>query len=169
MRALLSNENCIGQNDKVLSKRKDAALAFNNCCNLYKAIVMYIVSQWIYIIVVIVINPRSYRERMNALQIKAAKVVLKNFAKFTGKQLCQSLFFNKVAGLNFSGLFQKQTLVQLFSFELCGISPFLQYTTATVFVQDVFKVLSKHLLWCIFVKIVNDFQPLRYFYIKSPS
>ena len=28
------------------------------------------------------------------------KGVLKNFAKFTGKNLCQSLFFNKVAGLN---------------------------------------------------------------------
>ena len=27
------------------------------------------------------------------------KGVLKNFAKFTGKHLCQSLFFNKVAGL----------------------------------------------------------------------
>ena len=26
-------------------------------------------------------------------------VVLKNFAKFTGKHLCRSLFFNKVAGL----------------------------------------------------------------------
>ena len=26
-------------------------------------------------------------------------VVLKNFAKFAGKHLCQSLFFNKVAGL----------------------------------------------------------------------
>ena len=26
------------------------------------------------------------------------KGVLKNFAKFTGKHLCQSLFFNKVAG-----------------------------------------------------------------------
>ena len=26
-------------------------------------------------------------------------VVLRNFAKFTGKHLCQSLFFNKVAGL----------------------------------------------------------------------
>ena len=25
--------------------------------------------------------------------------VLKNFAKFTGKHLCQSFFFNKVAGL----------------------------------------------------------------------
>ena len=27
------------------------------------------------------------------------KGVLRNFAKFTGKNLCQSLFFNKVAGL----------------------------------------------------------------------
>ena len=27
------------------------------------------------------------------------KVVLRNFAKFTGKHLCQSFFFNKVAGL----------------------------------------------------------------------
>ena len=27
------------------------------------------------------------------------KGVLTNFAKFTGKHLCQSLFFNKVAGL----------------------------------------------------------------------
>ena len=27
------------------------------------------------------------------------KGVLRNFAKFTGKHLCQSLFFNKVAGL----------------------------------------------------------------------
>ena len=25
--------------------------------------------------------------------------VLKNFAKFTGKHLCQSLFFNKVTGV----------------------------------------------------------------------
>ena len=29
------------------------------------------------------------------------KGVLRNFAKFTGKQLWQSLFFNKVAGLRF--------------------------------------------------------------------
>ena len=29
----------------------------------------------------------------------AKKGVLRNFAKFTGKQLCQSLFFNKAAGL----------------------------------------------------------------------
>ena len=29
------------------------------------------------------------------------KGVLTNFAKFTGKHLCQGLFFNKVAGLSF--------------------------------------------------------------------
>ena len=29
----------------------------------------------------------------------SVKVVFKNFAKFTGKHLCQSLFFDKVAGL----------------------------------------------------------------------
>ena len=34
--------------------------------------------------------------------------ILKNLAKFTGKHLCQSLFFNKVAGVG--------TLAQLFSF-----------------------------------------------------
>ena len=28
------------------------------------------------------------------------KSVLKNFSKLTGKHLCQSLFFNKVVGLN---------------------------------------------------------------------
>ena len=28
------------------------------------------------------------------------KGVFRNFAKFTGKHLCQSLFFNKVAGLS---------------------------------------------------------------------
>ena len=28
-----------------------------------------------------------------------SKGVLRNFAKFAGKHLCQSLFFNKVAGL----------------------------------------------------------------------
>ena len=31
------------------------------------------------------------------------KCALKNFAKFTGKHLCQSLFFNKVTGLRTPG------------------------------------------------------------------
>ena len=32
-------------------------------------------------------------------EVFCKKDVLRNFAKFTGKHLCQSLFFNKVAGL----------------------------------------------------------------------
>ena len=34
-----------------------------------------------------------------AKRCSVRKGVLRNFAKFTGKRLCQSLFFNKVAGL----------------------------------------------------------------------
>ena len=36
-------------------------------------------------------------------EVFCRKGVLSNFAKFTGKHLCQSLFFNKVADLNISG------------------------------------------------------------------
>ena len=48
------------------------------------------------------------------------KVVLRNFAKFTGKRLCQSLFFNKVAGLRLATLLKKR-LAQAFSCEFCDI------------------------------------------------
>ena len=37
--------------------------------------------------------------RSSRLEVFCEKGVLRNFAKFTGKHLCQSLFFNKVAGL----------------------------------------------------------------------
>ena len=60
------------------------------------------------------------------------KGVLRNFTKFTGKHLCQSLFFNKVAGLRPATLLKKRlwhrcfpkkgTLAQVFSCEFCKIS-----------------------------------------------
>ena len=40
------------------------------------------------------------RERGSQQRCSIKKGVLKNFTKFTGKHLCQSLFFNKVAGLS---------------------------------------------------------------------
>ena len=51
------------------------------------------------------------------------KGVLKNFANFIGKQLCESLFFNKVAGLRSEAcnLIKKETLAQVFSCEICEI------------------------------------------------
>ena len=48
------------------------------------------------------------------------KNVLENFAKFTGKHLCQSLCFDKVGGLA-SNLNQKETLAQVFHCEFCEI------------------------------------------------
>ena len=37
--------------------------------------------------------------RSSRLEVSCTKGVLRNFAKFTGKHLCQSIFFNKIAGL----------------------------------------------------------------------
>ena len=45
------------------------------------------------------------------------KSVLKNSSKFTGKHLCQSLFFNKVAGLS---LQLKRDFAEEFSGEMRG-------------------------------------------------
>ena len=48
------------------------------------------------------------------------KSVLRDFTKFTGKHLCQSLSFNKVAGLS-SATFLKKRLAQVFSCEFYEI------------------------------------------------
>ena len=53
------------------------------------------------------------------------KGVLRNFVKFTGKHLRQSLFFNKAAGLRSDTgkkLCQEKTLAPAFSYEFCEIS-----------------------------------------------
>ena len=61
---------------------------------------------------------------------------LKNFAKFTGKHLCKSLFFNKVAALNPVTLLKK-TLAQVFSCEFCEIYKNIFYRTPTcMFLQN---------------------------------
>ena len=73
--------------------------------------------------VLILIIYRSSRQ-----EVFCNKGVLKNFTKFTGKHLCQSLFFNKIAGgkkcLFFGqacNFIKKETLVQVFSCEFCEI------------------------------------------------
>ena len=42
------------------------------------------------------------------------KSVLRNFAKLTGKHLCEGLFFNKVAGLRPGTLFKKRLWYKCF-------------------------------------------------------
>ena len=58
--------------------------------------------------------------RSNHRRCSVKKGVLRNFAKFTGKHLCQSLFFNQVAG-GTCNLIKKETLAQVFSCEFCEI------------------------------------------------
>ena len=41
----------------------------------------------------------TLKVRSTRPEVFCKKGVLKNFAKFTGKHLCRSLFFNKVTGL----------------------------------------------------------------------
>ena len=48
----------------------------------------------------------SYRS--SRPEVFCKKGVLRNFTKFTGKRLCQSLFFNKVAGLWAATLLKKR-------------------------------------------------------------
>ena len=50
------------------------------------------------------------------------KGVLRNFAKFTGKHLCQSLFLSKVTRRQACNFIKKETMVQMFCYEFCKIS-----------------------------------------------
>ena len=54
--------------------------------------------------------------------------VLRNFAKFTGKHLCQSLFFNKVAALRPATLLKKRLWHRCFPMNFVNFlrTPFLQ-------------------------------------------
>ena len=44
-------------------------------------------------------EPAMLLKKSSLPEVFCKKGVLRNYAKFTGKHLCQSLFFNKVAGL----------------------------------------------------------------------
>ena len=59
--------------------------------------------------------------RSSRPEVFCKKVVLRNFGKFTGKHLCQSLYFDKVAG-QASDFIKIETLAQVFSCEFSKIS-----------------------------------------------
>ena len=54
-------------------------------------------------------------------EVFCKKGVLRNFSKFTGKHLYQSLFFNKVAGQAYNFI-KKESLAHVFSCEFWEIS-----------------------------------------------
>ena len=53
-------------------------------------------------------------------EVSCTRGVLKKFVKFTGKNLCWSLFFNKVTSLSLQ-VYRKQISVHVFSCKFCEI------------------------------------------------
>ena len=63
------------------------------------------------------------------------KVVLRNFAKFTGKHLCQSFFFNKVAGLRPATSLKKRL------WHRCFPVNFVKFLRTTFFIEHLWWLL----------------------------
>ena len=65
------------------------------------------------------------------------KGFLRNFTKFTGKHLCQSIFFNKVAGLRAATLLKKRPWHRCLPVNFAKFlrTPFLHYTSGRLLVN----------------------------------
>ena len=94
--------------------------------------------------------------------------VLKNFAKFTGKHLCQGLFLIKLQAEAYNFI-KKETLAQVFSCEFCEISkntffyrtPLVATSVLTKHFQDIKKLTLSYILK-LFLNF-RKFEP-QYFY-----
>ena len=77
-----------------------------------------------------------------AQRCSVKKGVLRNFAKFTGKHLCQSLFFNKVAGPRPAALLKKRLWHSCFPLNFVKFlrTPFLTKHFWWLLLQCFFKV-----------------------------
>ena len=77
-------------------------------------------------------NHRSSHRRCSV-----KKGVLRNFANFTGKHLCQSLFFNKAEGLRPASLLKKRLWHRCFPVNVAKFlrTPFLQNTSGRLHLE----------------------------------
>ena len=76
-------------------------------------------------------NSNKIINRSSRPEVFSEKGVLRNIAKFTGKYLCQSLFFNKVADLRPATLLKKKLWHNCFPVNCAKFlrTPFLQNTS----------------------------------------
>ena len=91
-------------------------------------------TNWANVRLTYIIPIRSSHQRCSV-----TKGVLRNFTKFSGKHLCQSLFFNKVAGLRPATLFKKRLWYRCFpvNFVKFQRTPFLQNTFGRLLLTNV--------------------------------
>ena len=86
------------------------------------------------------------------------KGILRNFANLTRKHQCKSLFFNKIAGSlqEICNFIKKETLAQVFSFEISKNTFFTEHLRATAS-ENLTQVLSReHLILLVFITFIND-------------
>ena len=78
----------------------------------------------------------------------AEKGVLTNLAKFTAKHLCQSLFFNKVAGLEAYNFIKKRHWHRCFPVNFAKFlrTPFLQNTSGRLILNVTFLTIKSHVV-----------------------
>ena len=108
----------------------------------------------------------NYSEAV-ARRCSVRKGVPRNFANFTRKQLCQSLFFNKVADLRPATLLKKRPWHRCFFSEFCEISNntfFTEYLLATASdyfysnfgkIQNICKWICESTIWSSSVPAYN--------------
>ena len=82
--------------------------------------------------------------RSSCPEVFSTKGILRYFAKFTGKHLCESFFFNKVAGLRPAKFIEKEILAQVFSCKFC------ENSKNTFFHRTSLVAASKLLCWYFF-------------------
>ena len=79
----------------------------------------------------------TIKDRCSQPDVFCKKGVLENLAKFTGKHPCQSLFFNKVAGLTPETLLKKRTWHRCFPVD------FAKFSETPFFIEHLWWLLLK--------------------------
>ena len=95
---------------------------------------------------------RYYRSSNQRCSVR--KGALRNFTKFTGKHLCQNLFFNKNAGLRPATLLKKRIWHRYFTCEFCEISEntfFTEHLRETA--PDTTKIMNT--LWTMLTRLTK--------------
>ena len=99
----------------------------------------------------------SYSERSSRPEVFCTKGVLKNFAKFTGKRLCQSLFFNEATDLRPATLLKKRLWHKRFPVDFAKFlrTSFLQNTSSGCF-WTLFLITPKKYCMLVFTNLMGN-------------
>ena len=97
--------------------------------------------------------------RISHRSCSVRKGVLRNFAKFTERQLYQSLFFNKVASLSPATLLRKRLWYRCFPVNFAKFlrTPFLQITSARLLLDRIKCSWQNLVCMCLASKCGNMF------------